>query len=220
MKTRMAINRLILSVAAALLAAGTWAGPPPDRPLAEVAFVAFDTETTGFGPSRQRIVELGAVRMERGQIGAGKSWLIDPGIPIPWHASRVHGIEDADVADAPPFETVYRAFLAFAGDAVLLAHNASFDVGFMRAEMERAGIAPEERTVIDSLQLFRNWFPEAPGHSIGELADYLQIDTGTLHRAETDSELVLRILKRGIEQQPAGATLNDLLFAAGKRQSI
>jgi DNA polymerase III epsilon subunit family exonuclease len=214
------MKRVRWAAAAMFAAAAAWAAPPPTAPLDEVVFVAFDIETTGFGPSRQRIVELGAVRMAGGEIVEGRSWLINPGIPIPWHASRVHGIEDEDVAEAPSFKSVYREFLSFAGDAVLLAHNASFDTGFLRAEMVRSGLEPDGRPVIDSLPLFRNWFPEAPAHSIGELADYLNIEPGALHRAETDSEMVLRILALGLGQQPAGATLDDLLSAAGKLQSL
>ncbi len=169
-------------------------------PLAETTFVAFDVETTGFSPANERIIEIGAVKYRNGKIVESTHWLIQPGIPI--NNSSVHHITDKTVAGHPRFADTYKAFVAFAGDSVLIAHNASFDVRFMQAEIERNHLEPLPNPVIDSLALFRKWYPNAPSHKLGELANQLGLSTGNRHRAEDDAETLLRILCHGMQQRP------------------
>lgn len=111
-------------------------------------FVVFDLETTGLEPKRERIVEIGAVKFDRrGPIGRF-SVLIDPGIPMPAKASEINGITDAMLAGQPGIDLVLPDFLRFAGDAPLIAHNASFDCSFVNAALserwERAKKAAAE----------------------------------------------------------------------------
>lgn len=169
-------------------------------PLAETTFVAFDVETTGFSPANERIVEIGAVKYRNGKTIESTHWLIHPGIPI--NNSSVHRITDETVAGHPRFSDTYKAFVAFAGDSVLIAHNASFDVRFMRAEIERNHLEPLPNPVVDSLALFRAWYPEAPSHKLGALAGQLGLPAGNRHRAEDDAATLLRILRHGMETRP------------------
>ena len=176
-------------------------------PLAEITFVAFDTETTGFSPANERIIEIGAVKYRGGKIVASSHWLINPGIPI--QNSFVHHITDEMVAGHPPFADTYKAFIRFVGDSVLLAHNASFDVRFMQAEIERNQLEPLSNPVVDSLALFRKWYPDAPSHKLAALAKQLALPTGSAHRAEDDSRTLLLILDQWLSQHPA-LTLEQL----------
>ena len=168
--------------------------------LAETTFVAFDVETTGFSPANERIIEIGAVKYRNGKIVESTHWLIQPGIPI--NNSSVHHITDETVAGHPRFADTYKAFVNFAGDSVLIAHNASFDVRFMQAEIERNHLEPLPNPVINSLALFRKWYPEAPSHKLGALAEQFDLPTGNQHRAEDDAETLLRILRHGMEARP------------------
>lgn len=169
-------------------------------PLAETTFVAFDVETTGFSPAKERIIEIGAVKYRNGKIVESTHWLIQPGIPI--NNSFVHHITDETVAGHPAFADTYKAFVEFTGDSVLIAHNASFDVRFMQAEIERNHLKPLPNPVIDSLALFRKWYPDAPSHKLGALADQLGLPTGNRHRAEDDAATLLRIFRHGMAERP------------------
>lgn len=168
--------------------------------LSNTTFVAFDTETTGFSPDTERIIEIGAVKYRDGKILESKQWLINPGIPIP--NTQVHGITDDNVAGQPGFAETYPAFSNFVGDATLIAHNASFDVRFMAAEIERNELEPLPNPTINSLTLFRRWYPDAPSHKLGGLAKHLGIEVATEHRALDDSKTLLLILNHGLEKYP------------------
>ena len=191
-------------------------------PLAGATFVAFDTETTGFSPANERIIEIGAVKYRDGKIVASTHWLINPGIPI--NNSSVHHITDEMVSGHPPFADTYKAFVRFVGDSVLLAHNASFDVRFMQAEIERNHLEPLPNPVIDSLALFRKWYPATPSHKLGALAEQLDVPTGSQHRAEDDSRTLVLIFGQWLEQHPSltlgqlRADANGFYFFDGSRK--
>lgn len=165
----------------------------------DTVFTAFDTETTGFSPKNDRLVEIGAVKFRgNGEILAATNWLVNPGIPIPFYATEVHGITTEMTTNAPDFSNVWKAFTGFCGDSVLLAHNAVFDVGFIRAELERAGIQPPPLPVGDTLPLFRAWFPRAHSHALSPLAAELGVDRGDYHRAEADAFHMIDIFRVGM----------------------
>jgi DNA polymerase-3 subunit epsilon len=118
--------------------------------------ICLDTETTGLKPDADRIVQLACVELLDGRaFGRKASWLFNPGIPIPEDATRVHGIRDQDVLDKPPFKDIASEFLDLIGNDPLVIHNAAFDVGFLNAEMERAGFPPLANTIIDTLPMVR-----------------------------------------------------------------
>jgi len=197
-----------------------------EGPLVEdTVFVAFDTETTGFSPQNDRLVEIGAVKFRGdGEVLATTNWLINPQREIPYYATKKHGITSEMVAPAPVFTTVWLEFEDFCGDEILMAHNATFDVGFLRAELERAEIDPPALPVIDTLPLFRKWFPRALSHSLEKLSIYLGVSGDTYHRAEADSFHIINIFKVGLKHRST-LTLrqlehdaNGLKWLDGKRR--
>ena len=183
-----------------LIQTASAASPPRNVLVNETVFVSFDTETTGFSREKDRLVEIGAVKfLGDGTVLATTNWLVNPQRDIPFYATEVHGITTEMVAQAPVFKDVWPEFAAFCGDTVLLAHNAPFDVGFLRAELNRAKIPAPAMPVIDTLPLFRKWFPHAKSHSLGKLTVELGVAGKTYHRAEADSFHIINVLKVGMK---------------------
>lgn len=167
-------------------------------------YAVIDVETTGFSPISDRVVEAACVLVQDGAIASTWSSLVNPERPIPEYASRVHGITDADVAGAPPFERVQRELYALCQGATVVAHNASFDLGFLPL------LAPLPS--LCTLQLARRRFPNAPNHKNQTLRAYLRIDEllrscpGELqpHRALGDALVTAGILLRCLPQVHGG----------------
>jgi DNA polymerase-3 subunit alpha (Gram-positive type) len=178
-----------------LLAPGVYAAQ-----TAVAEFVAFDVETTGLSPAKERIIEIGYARYKDGAIMESGSCLINPGIRI--NNAHIHGITNEMVADQPGFTEAYAEFSRFVGDSVLIAHNASFDVRFMRAEIERNNLAPVDNPVINSLSLFRRWYPDAPSHKLSRLSADLDLPPATQHRAQDDAATLIHVLQHGIKARP------------------
>lgn len=185
------------------------------RPVSNVTFVSFDLETTGFSVRYDRIIEIGVVKFRNGKILESRSWLLNPGIPIPQPAQRIHGITEEMTTGRPSFQDIFPEFTAFIGNAVLLAHNASFEVKFINAELERNGLPPPGNAVLDTLRLSRAWFPDAESYSLKNLIGYLNITEGTFHRALADSRYVTDIFLAGLAKAPPGSTLESLSELAG-----
>ncbi len=144
--------------------------------LRDICVVAFDTETTGLDPARDDVVQVGAVRVVNGKIVPGERFdaLVNPGRPIPKVSADVHGITDAMVSDAPPFRQVCKAFHGFATDAVFLAHNAPFDMAFLRREGERSGLA-FDHPVLDTVHMSAIVFGGSEEHTLDALCARLNI---------------------------------------------
>lgn len=189
--------------------------PSPNSKIGNVTFVAFDLETTGLSPANDRIVEIGAVKFRNGKVIDQKSWLVNPGRSIPWLVQQVHGITDEMVKDAPDFATVYREFSDFIEGSVLMAHNARFDASFLAAEIQRAGFPLPQNKVIDTLKLFRRWFPEAPSYTLSDIVEYTAINPGVFHRALEDSAYLFFIFQKGLAERPDVAYLRDVFSEAG-----
>ncbi len=147
-----------------------------DMPLRALCCVAFDTETTGLSPADDHVIQLGAVRVLNGRIVAGETidTLVDPGRPIPPASTRIHRITDADVAGAPDFATVGRAFHHFTRDAVLVAHNAPFDLAFFHRAADRMGVR-WDHPVLDTVLLSAVVFGTTEQHSLDALCQRLSI---------------------------------------------
>jgi DNA polymerase III epsilon subunit family exonuclease len=199
------------------------------RPVSEVIFVAFDTETTGLKAAEGRILEIGAVKFLNRRIVDKKSWLINPGIPIPEGSQRIHGITPAMVSNGPPFSVVFRDFAAFTTGAVLLAHNAHFDRRFMVAEMARNGLTPLDNPLLDTLPLYRAWFPGLTTYALEELTrTLLPVEseaartavpanrTRRFHSALWDAECTTALFMKGQANLPETATLAEVIQAARK----
>lgn len=203
---------MVLWAAAGMAVAGF---AESEDPVAKVVFVAFDTETTGFSTKTDRLIEIGAVRFRGdGEILAVTNWLVNPQQDISRYATEVNGIDNRMVRDAPLFEQVFPQFAAFCEGGVLLAHQASFDIGFLRAELARAELDAPPLPVLDTLPLFRTWFPGAASYSLERLSVDLGVPGETYHRAAADSFHIVRILGVGLKSRPH-LQLRELENAAG-----
>ncbi len=168
--------------------------------------VVFDIETTGFSPVNDRIIEIGAVKVKEGKITERFSAFVNPGKPIPFRIEQLTGINDAMVLDAPGIGEVLPQFLEFCGDAVLAAHNAGFDMSFIKENARRAGI-PKEFTYLDTMGIARLLLPGQAKHTLDAVAKTLHISLENHHRAVDDAECTaemyqafLKMLsERGIE---------------------
>ena len=149
-------------------------------------YVVFDLETTGFSPIKDKIIEIGAVKVEKGKITDRFSTFVNPGIPIPFEITRLTSITDQMVMDAPGIETVLPEFLAFIGDAVLVAHNASFDVGFLEQNMRYLDLMPDF-TSVDTVALARMLLPTLSKFKLNIVANALNISLENHHRAVDDA---------------------------------
>ncbi|MBR6022801.1 MAG: 3'-5' exonuclease [Kiritimatiellae bacterium] len=190
--------------------------PAGNTRFENITFVVFDTETTGFSPSKDRLVEIGAVKIRNGENLGEKTWLINPQRYIPWYVQEVHHITPEMVADAPTFAEVYPEFLEFIDGSVLIAHNAPFDIRFIAAEAERNGFPEPKNAVLDSLELFRNWYPELPSHTVSDLVDLYQLPTEGLHahRATDDSVFVYHAIQQEMERRNEAPRFGELLKAS------
>lgn len=156
--------------------------------------LAFDCETTGLQPfGGDRVIEFAAVQLFIGPDGKvadrrDHSWLINPGIPIPKEVSTLTGIRDQDVSDAPPFEQVGHDIRELFKDAVTVAHNYTFDLGFLRAEAQRMDMRwPEPLAEIDTVDLSIRCFPEARSHRLDAVCKRLDVALDQHHRATDDA---------------------------------
>lgn len=158
--------------------------------------IVLDTETTGLSPAMgDRLVEIGCVELIN-HIPSGRHHhvYINPQRAMPEEAFRVHGLGDEFLADKPLFKAVAGDFLDFIGDATLIIHNAAFDIGFLNAELERAGHRPLANPVIDTVMLARDKHPGARV-SLDALCKHYGIDNSrrALHGALLDSEILAEV---------------------------
>ncbi len=189
--------------------------------LFETTFVVLDLETTGLSAERDRITEVGAVKVRGGEILGELRTFVHPGRPIPAAVTAVTGITDVMVRDAPPIETVLPTLTAFLGTAVLVAHNAGFDVGFLRAAIARAGLGRFDPVVIDTARLARRLLrDEVRDVRLPTLARHLRSRHVPEHRALADARATVDVLHGLIERAGAlGATTLEDLRELGRSTS-
>ncbi len=166
-------------------------------------YVVLDLETTGANPVHDRITEIAAVRVEQGREVARWSTLVNPGISIPPFIQNLTGIHDAMVADAPPFESVAEHVMALLDGAVLVAHNARFDHGFLKNEFERTGVDLRVKTLC-TVRLSRRLYPQHRSHGLDALMARHGLHTASRHRAMGDVEVVLAWLRSASMELGAG----------------
>lgn len=144
--------------------------------LSDICFVAFDTETTGLSPKTDEVVQLGAVRVLNGKIVKGEyiDCFVNPGRPIPPASTKIHGVSDAHVADAADFATVGRTFHAFCKDAVIVAHNAPFDMAFLKKHAKAMGVE-WEHPILDTVLVSAVVFGVTESHSLDALCERLGV---------------------------------------------
>lgn len=191
------------------------------RPLAEVTFCVVDLETTG-GSQDDSITEVGAVKVRGGQMLAEFQTLVNPAIHIPALIAVLTGITDHLVADAPKLAEVLPGFLEFAGGTVLVAHNARFDVGFLKRACARLDYAWPDPEVVDTVALARQVLlrDEVPNVKLGTLAAHFHARTTPNHRALDDARTTVDVLHGLLERVGnLGATSLEDLLEFGRRVS-
>lgn len=196
----------------------------PEGPLAACRYVVFDLETTGLSPSRgDRIVAIGAVRLEQGRVAETDSFatFCHPGRPVPPASTAIHGITDSMVRDAVPWPEAVAAFRAYVGDAVLVAHNAGFDLTCLHLAEARAGVA-FDMPALCSLRLSQWLDPDQADHSLDALAARHGLVVAGRHDALGDAiataHLSAELLRRA---ELAGVRdLEDLMRRTRMRESI
>lgn len=156
-------------------------------------YVVFDIETTGLSKEKEMITEIGAVKVADGKIIDRFSTFVNPQRPISAEITKLTGITDDMVKDAPTIENILPEFLKFCEDTVLVAHNASFDTGFIRIAAERAGLGELHHTIVDTLELARALLPELNKHKLDIVCEHLGVTLNGHHRAVNDAEATAEV---------------------------
>ncbi|OFN82035.1 MULTISPECIES: PolC-type DNA polymerase III [Streptococcus] len=162
--------------------------------LSEATYVVFDVETTGLSAIYNDLIQVAASKMYKGNIIAEFDEFINPGHPLSAFTTELTGITDDHVKNAKPLIQVLKEFQEFCKDTVLVAHNATFDVGFMNANYERHGLPKISQPVIDTLEFARNLYPEYKRHGLGPLTKRFGVALEHHHMANYDAEATGRLL--------------------------
>ena len=159
------------------------------------SFVVFDIETTGFSSEKNRIIEIGAVKVKDGEVLDRFSTFVNPKTPIPYRIIQLTSINDSMVKDAPVIEDVLPDFVNFCRGSILVAHNAKFDTGFINANLKRCGI-DYEYTSVDTMGISRILFPDSKNHKLDTLCKKLGVVLDNHHRAVDDAEATAHIFMK------------------------
>ena len=162
-----------------------------------VDFVVFDIETTGFSPVTNRIIEIGAVKVSGGEIVDHFSAFVNPKVPIPFEIEKLTGINDNMVMDAPVIENVLPQFLDFCKDAVLVAHNAGFDMSFIIENARRQNLQ-KKFTYVDTVGIARILLPNQAKHTLDAVAKAMGVSLENHHRAVDDAQATAEIFVKMI----------------------
>lgn len=169
------------------------------RLLADETYVVFDVETTGLSAVYDTVIELAAVKIKGGEIIDRFESFANPHQPLSATIIELTGITDDMLTDAPEVEAVFKKFQEWMGDHTLVAHNASFDMGFLNVGFKKSGLEKTKNPVIDTLELARFLFPEMKNHRLNTLCKKMDIELTQHHRAIYDTEatgyLLVKMLK-------------------------
>ncbi len=189
----------------------------------EQPLVILDTETATFdGPPH--LLELGAIRVQDGEVCDQFLSFVCPQVPIQEEASNFHGITEEDVRAAPPIDEVLARFAEWVGEDWMCAHSAPFDARVLAYEYARTGLASPPGPFVDTLCLAKRYLPEAPDHKLATLTEHLDLDVGVLHRALDDAVAAWQVLEACCERfritAGSEATLATLLADSGTHSTI
>ncbi len=162
-------------------------------------YVVFDLETTGFSPDMHKIIEIGAVKVENAVITERFSTFVNPGVPIPYHIETITNIHDDMVMDAPKIEEVLPGFMEFCKGAVMVAHNADFDMSFIKHNLKLQE-RQEDFTILDTVALSRSLLPGLNRFKLDTVAKALGVSLQNHHRAVDDAECTAEIFIKLIQK--------------------
>jgi DNA polymerase-3 subunit epsilon len=195
-------------------------GGQEDPLLDEAEFVVFDLETTGLSATQSRICEFGAVRVQALELVDSFQSLVNPGVALPDPVARLTGLREQELRGAPPVASVVRRFLAFAGDSLLVAHNARFDQGFLERQLQLLQGRRLSEPPLCTAALARRLL-EGRRRRVGlaSLADFFGVSTRPCHRALPDAEATAEVLVHliGLAQETGARRLSDLRLLAAPR---
>ena len=179
--------------------------------LSEAEIVVFDIETTGLDRTKESIIEIGAVKMKNGEIIDRFDMFVDPEKFIPYEITKLTGITNEMVSGQPTADVAISRFKQFIGDSVLVAHNAQFDMGFIRCTATKCGIKISNRS-LDTLVLARALLTDTKKHDLATLAAYFKIDQTSHHRADDDAYVCGQIFENllNIMRKDGVETFEDL----------
>ena len=164
------------------------------QPASSSTFVVIDIETTGLKPGLADITEIAAIHLDNRQVSAEFHSLVNPGRRIPTAITRLTGITDEMVRDQPSIDVVFSQLYSFLGSAVIVAHNAAFDLNFLNFEARRLSSSPLLNPSLCTLLLARRLLPELRSRSLDTLASHLGIATFNRHRAQGDAQITAEVL--------------------------
>ncbi|MFE6073267.1 PolC-type DNA polymerase III [Paenibacillus sp. NPDC057886] len=186
---------------------------PQPLELKSATYIVFDIETTGLSVTQNKIIEIAAVKVEDGKEIDRFATFVNPHERIPYNIQQLTNINDEMVKDAPELEPVIRDFVNFAGDGVLVAHNARFDMGFIQASLKLLAMPELQNPVLDTLELARLLYPKMKNHRLNTLADKYKVALESHHRAIDDTIALAGILNGLVNDaaQMKGLTMLDRL---------
>lgn len=178
-------------------------------------FTVFDIETTGLSNINDEIIEIGAVKIKEGKIIDTFETFVNPKIPISSFITKLTGIDESMVKDAPSIEEILPKFLEFSSNSVLVAHNANFDVSFIKSKAKKFNLNVNN-TVLDTLELSRHLYKDLKNYKLDTLAEHLQVKLEHHHRAVDDARATAEIFIKTIDRlKELGAKkvkdINDIL---------
>ncbi|WP_018922284.1 ATP-dependent DNA helicase DinG [Salsuginibacillus kocurii] len=158
-------------------------------------YVVLDFETTGNAPKKgDRVFQIGACVVENDEVISTYQTMVNPKEPIPYFIEQLTGISDEEVKDAPDFSEICSELLTMLDGSVLVAHNVNFDLGFLNAELDRAGYSHFQGPVIDTVECARIFYPTAEGYRLNLLADWLGFSHERPHQADSDAFVTAKLL--------------------------
>lgn len=166
-----------------------------DKPL-----LFFDLETTGLSRDRDRIIEIGAIKVTDGIITDEIDCLVNPGIPVPYYATKVNGITSKMLEDKESDIHGVKKFISLATDSIVIAHNISFDAGFINSYLSRMNMPDLNNRLVDTVRFARKAFPNRKKYSLGEIALDLGIEVKQAHRAKDDARVCYELFVKCLEQ--------------------
>ncbi len=159
----------------------------------EKDFVIVDLETTGLSPVKNEIIEIGAIKVENGQVVDTMDIFVKPKKPVSYFITNLTGITNEMLEDGYDIEEGMKKFIEFSGDSTLIAHNARFDISFLKNNMNNCFNKDLENKYLDTVKISKEIVKDLPNYKLGTLAEYFNVDYKGAHRALKDCEITLDI---------------------------